>query len=257
MTNTDDRLDEHADLETDLLDLLYKAYPQSVWMNTAHPSGGDPRLRPLRETHKGYFSRDIHEVLRRLDEIGLVARSGDGSAVTIRPEGIRELSRRRGMATHEDLENTHRIALDVAAKIAEVSESVQSQQERLDSRIAEVETRAVSIERDFYSRIMPFFAAFIGAFALIVTGSQNAVRLTSLTGGAEVTDPAHLFMQTLAVMAPITVLVMTIVAVTWTLARWQPGGFWQTARQATAIMVPIFMSTALLIALMWWLQRYL
>jgi hypothetical protein len=102
-------------------------------------------------------------------------------------------------------------------------EDNRAEQAQLNQKINESEAKLLESERAFYSRIIPLFAIFMTAFALIVTGSQAIIRTTA-------TDPWLILGQSIAMMGPITVFVLALLLAAWVLVRprspkpGQPGG---------------------------------
>ena len=209
--------------EGDILEILYKAYPQFVV--TAHPG-------PIQEVRKragsGRFGENRHgerlwdEAIGELTNAGHVsvgnAAMGD-YALTITPTGIRELTKRRGMSIVEDLNQLNRTVMEATAQLAETIEASKAEQARLDHRVQEVDKRVTSAERDFYSRIVPFFALFVAAFALINAGAQAAVRFPFVSTGNQWADAGWTFLQVGALMLPIMLTVIVLVVATWWVSR--------------------------------------
>ncbi len=94
--------------------------------------------------------------------------------------------------------------MEGVAKVAESVEANKVPQSLVEQKLGEVETKIVGIERDFFSRVFPLFAAFVAAFALIVTGAQASLR-------APAADPTLALAQSAALMAPVTVAVLVVV----------------------------------------------
>jgi hypothetical protein len=220
--------EQHA-AEHDLLNVLYNDYPGAADLGPAAQFG---RARYPMNLHQ---AQALRRALTSVVDKGYAERQGGAGHlwVTLTPDGIREVSRRRGIATQDDLQATYQIVTEQMAKFGEMlteQKAVQSQldqslqeigasieanrqeQEALTSRIQDFETKLLESERGFYSRIFPLFAVFIAAFALIITGTQTITRTTA-------TDPWLISGQSIAMMGPITLFVLVLIGAAWLLVR--------------------------------------
>jgi hypothetical protein len=226
----DDISDEEQEAaESDLLNVLYSDYPRAADLGPAAQFGRDSYPMNLHQ------AQTLRQVLGALVDKGYATRDGGAGHlwVTLTPDGIREASRRRGMATQDDLQTTYQIITEQMAKFGEMlneQRAVQNQldqslqeisasittnrqeQETLTTRMKDFETQLLESERGFYSRIFPLFAVFIAAFSLIITGTQTITRTTA-------TDPIVIFYQSIALMGPSTIFVLALIGAAWVLVR--------------------------------------
>jgi len=218
-TSSEPEHEKVREIETELLELLYKQYPD--WLLIVRPEAiGDGATAGLpaeeRALHR-YGTPTMEQALANLASAGLIFTDTPGMmklAITLRPEGIREIGRRRGMATYQDLENLNRIVTEGIARVAEAIEANQKHQAELTGKLTEVEGKVISLEREFYSRVFPFFAVFVAAFALIITSAQVVVRTTA-------SAPDQIFFQSLAMTLPVGLVIIVMIAVVWALSHWR------------------------------------
>lgn len=237
------------EVESYVLDILFRHYPKGL--NVEH-STRTAQLMGSGQSLKAAFSeviaftesrlagigaeeldRLLRAVVENLDEAGMItverviASGADWARIT--SAGIEELSRRRGSAFYADVQEIRRIVMEELARVARAIEANEARQGELTKGMDAFEQKLMKLERDFYSRIFPFFAVFVAAFALIITGALNAIRLVGTGTAGTRSDWLQLLLETLSIMGTITVLLLLFVWATWLLTRsaaekWLPGG---------------------------------
>jgi hypothetical protein len=96
--------------------------------------------------------------------------------------------------------------------IGALEENDKSQHDLRES-VEQIREVARSAETTFYSRVVPLFALFVAAFALINAGAQAAVRTPVAA------DPGTTFWQIAALMGPITIAALVLTGLAWFLTR--------------------------------------
>ncbi len=81
-----------------------------------------------------------------------------------------------------------RLETDLKDRMADAKAQVQGLESRVTEGQQAIEDKLRSAERDFYSRIFPFFAVFVSAFALIMSGALSSIRLASAQSGLELAE---------------------------------------------------------------------
>ncbi|MHB8674770.1 MAG: hypothetical protein ACYDAK_13970 [Candidatus Limnocylindrales bacterium] len=211
------REEQLKETETELLEMLYRAYPRKVNTDVDHD---------LRDFHgrvgnaadgttNQYGERLFDEARLNLQRQNLIeAEPGHGYwRLAILPEGIREFGRRRSAIQWGDNSTLNRIITEQVATLAEFIEANRKEQEGLSKKLTSFDDKLVRVERSFYSQIYPLFAVFVAAFALILTAAQVVVRSPSPTA-------ADTFWQSSATLGPVTIAVLLLILVAWLLGKW-------------------------------------
>lgn len=115
--------------------------------------------------------------------------------------------------TWDDLENVKQTIFRTLAQVIDALEKNEAAQHELQTGVEETRQAARATEATFYSRIIPLFALFVAAFALLNAGAQAAVRTPASA------DPATTFWQTAAIMGPITVAGLVLAGLAWLVTR--------------------------------------
>lgn len=210
----DDRLQRAV---TDILEILYRAYPSPIWTGYPGPLAdlrhriGSARLNSKNDHGEQLWDEALGLLASAWVRFGNAA-MGDVS-LEILPEGIRELAKRRGMTTVGDLANLKGVVMEAIAGTAEVINKNRAEQEKLRQQVTRFERRLANAEKNFYSSIFPFLAVFVAAFALIITGAQGVFHITA-------SDPVMIFWQAAAIMGPILIVNVVLVLFAWLISRW-------------------------------------
>jgi hypothetical protein len=220
MANTSQESErEHklAKVEGEILQTLDDAYPKASRI----ANGADvEEFGPLNEIRRRAGSRNVkipghegeplfEEAITDLGRKRLITSQGvaGSSYHTISSEGIRELGQSQS-ATAVDVQNILPKLTGQVAKIAEAIEANRAEQDKLNRKHADFEKKLLHLERSFYGHLFPWFAVFVAAFALILTGAQTTARITA-------NDPWQVLAQSAAVMAPITIAILLLVGAAW------------------------------------------
>lgn len=209
----------------DVLRSVYKSYPYPDYIND------------IRRGFSNYDSSELTEAIQLLVEQGLISLSHPGgleeNSLELTPDGLRRVLSERGLAAEFDVQKISQVVSENIDKISETIEANKHEQDNLAKQLQqssqqfievsqkveentrkqkELDDKINNLERDFYSRIFPFFTVFIGTFAIVITSAQVVVRIESA-------DPTTMFLRSAAIMTPIAILVLVLILVTWLVSR--------------------------------------
>src|SRR5262249_10315078 len=136
-----------------------------------------------------------------------------GRTLTVKSSGVALFADRSAGASFAELDTVKQTIFRTLSQVIGALEENETIQRGLGEAVNQMRDSARATEATFYSRVVPLFALFVAAFALINAGAQTALRTPIAP------DPAATFWQTAAVMAPITLAGLVFAGLAWLVTR--------------------------------------
>jgi hypothetical protein len=180
----------------------------------------------LRQRFATYPDEVYDEAIRDLEQNGFITRTGSGysAEVLLTPAGRKEEAHRAGLLTVDQLaglltiekadallEELRKQLDEASSALAQLKKAAQDSETKQEELKKQIEKS----ERDFYSKLVPFFAAFISAFALIIASVQRLIQQGTAYTVTAADDPLRVAWLSIAIIGPLGLVLLVFVGLVW------------------------------------------